>query len=100
MSKEPAHLISAEDGTETAAEELPILRAESGIARVWLQDGTELTLTVHIAQVLRGIIDRGDRLEVIHSVKHGGHLDVSGPPPEILEQLSTDSDDTPAALNS
>ena len=98
MNKSSASQLTAADGTDVPSVEVPILRAESGIARVWLQDGTTLELTLHITGVQRAIIEHSDSFEIVHGITYDDHLETSGPPPEVVTKLSTDLAEAPAAI--
>ena len=98
MNKLNTTQVPLKDGGEVTADEIPIRSATSGIARVELQDGTAIELTIHITNVYRAIVDHGDSFEVVHSVTYDDHLDASsgGPPPEVVERSIERAQDAPA----
>lgn len=84
MSDPDTKILTAPDGTAVEAVSMPFDRWGSSTAVVRLADGTEIEVGMEITKVYRGVIDRGDHYEVVHSLIFEQSLISSGVPPSLL----------------
>lgn len=84
MSESKTKTLTAEDGTTVEAEVMPFDSWGRSTARVRLADGTEIEVGVEITKVYRGVIDRGDHYEVLHSLIFEQSLMSTHVPPELF----------------
>ena len=80
----PTKTLTAPDGTAVEAVSAPFDRSGQSTALARLGDGTEIEVGMEIAKVFRGVIDRGDHYEVVHSLIFEQSLTTSGVPPSLL----------------
>lgn len=80
----PTKTLTAPDGTDVEAVAMPFDRRGNCTAAARLSDGTEIEVGMEIKKVYRGVIDRGDHYEVVHSLTFEQSMTTSGVPPSLL----------------
>lgn len=89
----PTKTLTAPDGTPVEAVSVPFDRWGNSTAVARLDDGTEIEVGMEITKVFRGVIDRGDHYEVVHSLIFEQSLTTSGVPPMAKSETRRDRDE-------
>ena len=89
----PTKTLTAPDGTAVEAVSVPFDRSGQSTALARLGDGTEIEVGMEITKVFRGVIDRGDHYEVVHSLIFEQSLTTSGVPPMAKNETQRHRDE-------
>lgn len=89
----PTKTLTVPDGTPVEAVSVPFDRSGNSTAVARLADGTEIEVGMEITKVFRGVIDRGDHYEVVHSMIFEQSLTTSGVPPMAKNEARRDRDE-------